>query len=113
MKLFYIVGTREAFETGSNVLIHKKVALIEELSSEYDSSCIETELSFESEFETTHTKKLALFTAQEVELLMNIKNNNVHWGSSEQLKGMSFRHFDRLFGYVDNVEVKEAVFNIF
>lgn len=113
MKLFYITGTRDSFERGSNELVIKPVILVEELSSEYESSRIETELSFETDPDVSwYTKKIALFTSEEVEILMSIKNKNIPWGSDVKLKGMSFRHYESLFGYVDNIVAKEVCFVI-
>lgn len=109
MKLFYVTGKRD---NGENVFTN--VALVEELDSDYDSKSIEVDLFFDSKIDLSfHKTKIALFTAEEIEVLMSIKNKTIPWGSKQTLKGMNVGHFDRLFGWVEEVEVKEVTLDIF
>ena len=104
MNLFYITASRLNLS-----LTQSAVILTEELSSEYESSCIDVELSFCDKPDLSyHKTKIALFTSEEIDLLLKVKNKQIAWGSKEELKGMNVRHFERLFDYVENVEVKQV-----
>lgn len=107
MKLFYV--------TSKNRNSEDRYILTEELSSDYDSRCIDINIAFYQQDLSDPTVKIALFTDEEVAILKRMESKEISYQEATQLrlKGEAVSRFDRrMFEYYTEIQYIEVEFKI-